>query len=246
MPGRIGISSIVYSKAFISKAWAQRASMQEYELRGFFQFLYITACAHAEIVICDYLRSVLFLPINSINTTSKFPERKFVDNGTEFVLSTEPELRAVQRLLQRTVEELEKSSLERLEPLYRTIIGVTIRGTIGADLHDKLKGLVAVRNVLAHGRLLYINIDDSFIADASFEQHPFENAIKSLRQAAIFNEREAASLDANDLYSVIYRDEVLSHFWNASIDIGKYYRNRAAQEGHATTAWTPLLDSLTP
>jgi hypothetical protein len=244
MPGRIGISSIVYSKAFITKAWADRSLMQEYERRGFFQFLYITACGHAESIICDFLKSVLFLSIYHIERTSKFPDRKFIDNGTEFILSTEPQKRVVERLLRKTVEDLEKASLAGVESLHRTVIGASVRETIGPDLHDKLKGLVSVRNVLAHGRLLYVDIDDSNIADASFEQHPFENAIKSLRHANIFKDSEASSADPNDLYSVIYKDDVLLYFWNTSIDIGKYYRNRADQEKLVRIAWTPSLDPL--
>ena len=159
-------------------------------------------------------------------------------------MSTEPEQRAVQRLLRKTVEELEKASLERVEPLHRTIVGVTLNEMIGPNLHDKLKGLVSVRNVLAHGRLLYVDIDDSNIADASFEQHPFENAIKSLRQAKLFKESDASLADPNDLYSVIYKDDVLLHFWNASIDTGKYYRDRADREKLIRIAWTPSLDPL--
>ena len=76
MPGKLGISSIVYAKAFITRAWVNRASMEDYERRGFFNFLYITACGHAETVIADYLKSVLFNPTFQIARTTDFPKRK--------------------------------------------------------------------------------------------------------------------------------------------------------------------------
>lgn len=245
MPAKLGISSIVYAKAFIKGSWDKRASMEDYERRGFFNFLYITACGHAETIVADYLKSVLFIPMFDLLRTTDFPKRKVIENGCETLVSTEPEQRAVQRLLERTTAELERSPMDRIESLHKTICGNTVREVVGADLHDKLKGLLSVRNVLAHGRLLYVTLEDSGVADSSFEQHPFENAIKCLRQSGLFN-ANAAPTDANELYSIIYRDDVIRYFWNASVEIGNIYREQAAREKLVSIAWVQALEVLAP
>ena len=125
MPGKLGISSIVYAKAFIARSWVNRTSMEEYERRGFFNFLYITACGHAETIIADYLKSVLFIPTFDIMKTTDFAKRKVIDNGSESLVSTEPEQRAVQRILERTTAELERTPMDRIESLHATICGST-------------------------------------------------------------------------------------------------------------------------
>lgn len=135
--------------------------------------------------------------------------------------------------------------MDRIESLHKTICGNTVREVVGADLHDKLKGLLSVRNVLAHGRLLYVTLEDSGVADSSFEQHPFENAIKCLRQSGLFN-ANAAPTDANELYSIIYRDDVIRYFWNASVEIGNIYREQAAREKLVSIAWVQALEVLAP
>lgn len=241
---RIGISTIAYSKAYITKSWENHAQMLDYERRGFFQFLYITACGHAESVICDYLKSILFHPLLDIKKATSFPDRKMTIGETELSVSTEPEQSAIRRILERTVEEIEKAPFDRIESLHKLIVGSSIRETIGPDLHDSLKGLVSVRNLLAHGRELYVEIDESFSADTSFESHPLENAIKSLRQAKLFNTEQSDTYDAQDAKGVIYQDEVVRHFWNTSVEVGEIYKRRADQEKLLTIGRTAELAKL--
>jgi hypothetical protein len=243
MPGRLGISSIVYANAFIDKAWVQRTSMEDYERRGFFHFLYVTASGHAESIICDYLKSVLFLAKFPIDTTKAFQMRKSIVNGVEHLLSTEFEQRAIGRLLDRTNEELERASFERIESLHKTITGDSIRDVVGEELHDRFKGLVSVRNVVAHGRLLYVNFDESHQADPSFEQHPLEHAMKNLKRSKLFP-ADVTAVDANDLYGLIYKDEILLHFWNASVSIGEKYRRLADKNNVLKIGFTPELRTL--
>jgi len=218
--------------------------MLEYERRGFFQFLYVTACGHAESVICDYLKSSLFYPLLDIKTAKTFPERKMTIEETEYSVSTEPEQRAVQRILERTIEDLDKAPFERIDLLHKTIVGSSIREIIGPDLHDNLKGLISVRNLLAHGRELYVEIDESFCTDASFEQHPLLNAIKSLRQNKLFNTENADTYDAHEAQGIIYRDDVVRHFWNSSVEVGKIYDQRGHNEKLLTIKFTAALERL--
>ncbi len=206
---KIGISTIAYSKAFITKSWETRAQMLEYERRGFFQFLYVTACGHAESVICDHLKAILFFPLFDIRKATSSHERPMTIDGTEFSVSTESAQRAVQRILERTMKDLDKAPFDRIESLHKDIVGPSIRDIIGPDLHDRLIGLVSVRNLLAHGRELYVEINESFTADTTFERHPLENAIKSLRQAKLFSTEQADTYDAHEPQAVIYRDEAV-------------------------------------
>lgn len=241
---KLGISTITYSKAFIKKSWETHTQMLEYERRGFFQFLYITACGHAESVICDYLKSVLFFPLLDLRSTKSFPHRGMTIDGIEFLVSTEPEERAVQRILERTIEDLDKAPFDRIDSLHKTIVGLSIRDVLGSELHDSLKGLISVRNLLAHGRELYVGIDESFSADTTFEQHPLENAIKSLRQAKLFNAEQADTYDIHEPQAVIYQDEAMRHFWNCSVKVGEIYNKRGEDEKYPTIRFTAALERL--
>lgn len=232
MAGRLSINTVVYSKAFISKIWTNRAEFEEYERRGFFQFLYVTACGHIESIISDYLKAVLQWPILNIEMMSDlgFPSREISIQGIKSSVSMEYEQQAVERILKKTIEDIDKAPFGQLESLHKTIAGCTLRDVVGGELHDHLRGLVSVRNLLAHGRQLYIEVDESFCANVEFEQHPLENAIKSLRQAGLFVTDQARNLQPDEVKSVIYQDEVIVHFWNASATIAEIYGARIAQE----------------
>lgn len=232
MAGRLTISTVVYSKAFISKIWTNRAEFEKYERRGFFQFLYVTACGHMESIISDYLKSVLQYPLMSIKVMPDvgFPCRDIVRNDIRSSVSMEYEQQAVERILEKTMGDIDKAPFDKLESFHRTIAGCSIRDIVGVELYDHIKGLVSVRNLLAHGRQLYIEMDESFCADVGFEQHPLENAIKSLRQVGLFVEEQARSLQPDDVTGLIYDDDAVVHFWNASAIIAEIYSARAAQE----------------
>jgi hypothetical protein len=217
--------------------------MEDYERRGFFHFLYVTASGHAESIICDYLKSVLLLAKLPIHTGKAFQTRKLMVNGVEHLLSTEFEQRAIERLLDRTNDELERASFERIQSLHKTITGDSIQDIVGEELHDRFKGLLSVRNVVAHGRQLYVNFDDSLQADPSFEEHPLEHAMKNLKRSKLFP-TDASAVDANDLYGLIYKDEVLLHFWNASVSIGEKYREMADKNNVLKIGFTPELGTL--
>ena len=120
----------------------------------FFQFLFITACGHAESVICDYLKSTLFHPLFDIRKATAFPQRKMEMDGAEFIVSTEPEQRVVQRILERTIEDIDRAPFDRIDTLHKLIVGSSIREVVGNSLFDNLRGLVSIRNLLAHGREL--------------------------------------------------------------------------------------------
>jgi hypothetical protein len=247
---KISISTITYSKTFITKTWENHPQMLEYERRGFFQFLYVTACGHAESVICDYLKSILFFPLLEIKKTATFPQRKMQIEEIEFSISTEPEQRAVQRILERTIEDIDKASFDRIESLHKLIVGSSIREIIGTNLFGNLKGLISVRNLLAHGRELYVEMDvggdNVFDLDTSFEKHPLENAIKSLRQAKLYDTEQSDSYDAHEPQGLIYQDEAIKHFWNTSVEVGEIYNRRADREKLITIGWTAALEKLHP
>jgi hypothetical protein len=85
-------------------------------------------------------------------------------------------------------------------------------------------------------------MDDSFVLDDKFEQHPLEQAIKSLRKAHLFDPKTPEEL--SDLSSAIYNDKALIHFWNAAIDVAEFYRQRAESEKRPIMAWAPPFKKL--
>lgn len=45
------ISTSLFSKSFLAKAWEARNELLDYEKRGFAQFVYLTICGHIESVL---------------------------------------------------------------------------------------------------------------------------------------------------------------------------------------------------
>ena len=247
---KVSISTITYAKSFITKTWDNHPQMLEYERRGFFQFLYVTACGHAESVICDYLKSFLYFSLFDIRKLEAFSQRTMEVDGVKHLINTEPEQRAVQRILESTIKDIDKSSFNRIEILHKLIVGSTICETIGPDLYGNLMGLISVRNLLAHGRELYIEIAvdeaNEFSVDTSFEKHPLEKAIKSLQKAKLYNSEQYDSNDTDGPKSAIYQVEAMKHFWKTSVEVGKIYRRRADSEKLISMWWTAELEELYP
>jgi hypothetical protein len=119
MPGKVGISTLVYAKAFIDKAWGERASMLDYERKGFYQFLYVTACGYSESILCDYLKSIIFMARMNIVATNAISQRRTIEDGKEVLLNAEQEQMAVRRFLEKTMETLDKAPFERIEELHK-------------------------------------------------------------------------------------------------------------------------------
>lgn len=241
--GRLTISSLAYSIAFISKAWLERGMMTDYERKGFYQFLYIVACGHAEYVISQCLKNRLWLPIMEMRGTKNIPDREANLEGKPHKYSYEPFHRSVLRLLERQSDDLDKAPLNALESAHATILGSSIKNIIGDNLHQHLLGLASIRNVVAHGRELYIDLIDIDKADLTFEQHPLEHAIKSLKSFGIFPDfPEDAQPD--EVKSVIFLDDSVRHFWNCSSEIGEIYRQINKEENVLGPFFFPALQKL--
>jgi hypothetical protein len=154
--GRMSIRTGVYSNRFISKLWAERGTFPEYERRGFFQFLYITACSNLEVTIADYLKAVVSMPVLEMKLMEQngYPTRGVTTNGEIFEVSMQHEWMAIRRIVERTLDEIDSAPIQRLQTHHVTILGKSIQSLIGKNLYSHLEGLVSVRNLLAHGREL--------------------------------------------------------------------------------------------
>lgn len=235
--GRMSIKTGVYSNSFILKLWTERSALSEYERRGFFQFLYITACGNIEATIADYLKSVIGTPVLEMKLMERngYPTRTVTINNEDFEISTKYERLAIKRIVDKALDDIDGAPIQKLQALHATIVGETIQEILGKDLYAHLAGLISVRNLLAHGRELYIETIYTGTPHlmefaVSFEEHPLENAIKSLNRMGIYEESNYKGARNKDARDVIYSDLAVMHFWNSAVQMIKIYEARAETE----------------
>src|SRR5437867_1633294 len=72
---RTSISTTIYSEAYLTVAWKARGQLQDYERRGFGQFVYLTVCAHLESVIAELIQRRLLSIRHMLNWEAVPPKR---------------------------------------------------------------------------------------------------------------------------------------------------------------------------
>lgn len=213
--------------------------MTEEERCGLFQFLYIVACGSVEAVLTEYLTSVIQRPKATLRGTKVFPphSNKFSD-GIAVAMDSDLMSAAVYRLLERTTLELASAPFGRLIDLHFTILGTRPTETMSASLYAGINGLVAIRNVIAHSRSVYVDLvrdptgSSNLLPESNFDSNPLKPAFQALAQANLYSP-EAAKTNHGvvGLLKHLYREEVLLYFWNAAADATDIYLKLAAAGG---------------
>jgi hypothetical protein len=251
---RVSVNPIQFSSSFISKVWASRAELNDEERHGLFQFLYVTSCSSIEAVLSEYMVAVLNWPVHTLATTKVFSDReKTMKDGSKVPVDSGMMNEGVRRLCERTKQELASAPFARLMDLHVTILGKKPAELLGATLYATILGLVAVRNVLAHSRDVYVemNSDPSggryFLPDTNFDAHPLKPAFQALGHARLYDSKASKRSDAvMEVLTQLYREEVMLYFWNGAKDAVDKYVQMAVSQGFMDPQGHTSLPSLGP
>ncbi|HLQ25724.1 MAG TPA: hypothetical protein VK138_07520 [Acidiferrobacterales bacterium] len=235
---RISFNPLDFAGEYVLQAWSRRNDMTEEQCNGFFQFTHITACSYIESLLSHYLVSVISEPTIVLRKAKGFAERttKWQD-GDEVKVDVELENRAVQRLLEQFETDLNGAPFARLISFHTTILGRSLSDIVGPSLYARVNGLVAIRNVLAHGRPVYVDLvsdpggSKSLVPEANFDAHPLKSVFQALASDGLYDPANARSGPLVDSLRHIYREEVVRYFWDATRQVADIYIQLGAEQG---------------
>jgi hypothetical protein len=227
--GRYFVPTSGHSKSYIGSLWNARHELAESERRGFAQFFYLMLSSHLE----SSLSKIIELRIDSAmsfnpNSILVCPSMHGSIENEPVSCSSQPIYESLLNILSEFKSEVEVAPLNKLVALYKKTFGKGLKEVIGKDLNSDLSALGDLRNILAHGRDLYLETRKNGVADqmlevATLDGNPLQNPIKRLMNAGIITMSISAvdGMNWHEFLSILYCDSSLLYFYDAvkKIDI---------------------------
>jgi hypothetical protein len=248
MTGRFFASTTGPNKSYIGTLWNARHELSDSEKRGFAQFFYLTISGHIESflskVISARLDSILRLPLESL------PPREGSICGEQVSCSVEPICDSLVSIISVYKSKVGSASLGKLLGFYQNTFQKNLLDVIGQDLYQDIHALSALRNILAHGRDLYLEFD-TYVDDSEFTQvvtldnNPLQKPISRLRTEGIVNIRPSDIDGMNwvDFLAALYCDEALLYFYDAVKEIESKLRQSVDYSFESSSLYiVPLPD----
>ncbi|MGJ0485707.1 MAG: hypothetical protein ACR65R_14440 [Methylomicrobium sp.] len=223
MAAMLSISSGVYGKAFLAKAWEDRHKLLDYERRGFTQFFYLTICGHIEEVIADILKQRIHF-INIAIDWEQLPPMNYRDGDITHTCPIEPVVKSIKNLASTLISEVNSAPYAKLSELYVKLFGASIGKIIGNDLEQDIKALTTLRNIFAHGRNLYMKfeVDESWAHIGTLDGNILKQPSQRLYDVGIIKNLNITGQNYHDFQALFYSDEVMLHFYNAASQAEKH------------------------
>ncbi len=214
MGSRTWISTTLYSKRYLAVAWKHRAELQDYERRGFGQFVYLTLCAHVEGILADLVRKRI-RSIRHMVRWESLPPMNFKLGEQKHLCDIKPLYESVFRIVDSIADQSHTAPLTKLVELHNVLFSPPLRDVIGKDLHEDLLALASLRNIFAHGRELFLEFDNSFgeSATATLDTNPIQRPALRLHRAGIIKDLQITGLNHDEFHSAFHSDGALLYFY---------------------------------
>lgn len=215
--GRISISTSVFSKAYLKQAWAERDALTDYERRGFAQFFYLTISGHLESVIAEVIKTRL----RSIRTALPWDQPgqiAYTKNGEKYSCSLEPLVTSLFALLDSSEQMADQASFEQLRSLYSSLFDRSLADAIGSELDQDIKALFRLRNMFAHSRQLYVDVEGFPGHSMTLEGNPFFFPAQRLQRAGIIKSLTITPQNYRKFQEQFYSDQTLMFFYDRVIE----------------------------
>ena len=213
---RSSISTSTFSKAYLSSAWERRADLEDYERRGFVQFVYLTICGHLEDVIAQTINKRCH-SIRHMLLWDQLPPKQYKNNGTEQQCGQTPVWKSLLNLINDLERETLTAPLGKLTQLYNRCFDNSLKTVVGDEPYADLDAIASLRNLFAHGRNLYFDSSGNSLADSiTFDSNPIQKPALRLHAAGIIADMNFTHQNVEELRSAIYGDDAILHFYNAT------------------------------
>lgn len=212
---RIWVSSSIYGKAFLAKAWDARGELLEYERRGFAQFFYLTLCGHFESVLMNRIKARLrFVHTSPWQLVGSI---KWTIEATEHICSLEPVVASVRHMASRLTEEVENAPLTKLTSVFGTVFPESLRTVLGHELLNDINALAALRNIFAHGRDLVMEFEGEDLSSlrGNLDDNPLKFPAQRLQAAGVIDSFDITGSNHHAFMSNFFSDAAMLHFYRA-------------------------------
>jgi hypothetical protein len=217
---RSSISSSVFSKSYLAKAWEARSELLDYERRGFAQFFYLTICGHIESQLASVISGRLTSIYRTINWDDLPPFQLGID-GVDHKCSLEPVTRSLRQIARHVEGIVDDAPLGKLMEIFAWVFPEKLRDLIGSELHEDMIALADLRNIFAHGRQIFMDFygEDFSELRGSLDGNPLKTPANRLLKVGIIKNLEITGQNHNDFYAVFYGDDAMLHFYRAANSI---------------------------
>lgn len=215
--GRVAISTSVFNKAYLKRAWAERGALSDYERRGFAQFFYITISGHLESVIAEVIKARL-RSISTLLPWNQPGQTEYTKDGVRYLCPLESLVASLFALLRSSEEIAEQASFEQLRKSYSQIYARSLADAIGPELDQDINALFRLRNIFAHSRQLYVDLE-GFPGDTmTLESNPFLFPAQRLQRAGIIESLAITRQNYHEFQEHFYSDQTLLFFYGRVIE----------------------------
>lgn len=239
----IGMVTSDFGKAFLTRMWRERSTLNDRERRGLAQFFYLTVLGHLEYTIAQHIHARIFTLLTGFEWENLGPHTHTFDN-VEKQHDSKPIGRTMRRALVAINKETSKAALMKLVELHNDVFEIPIAKRIGKELWDDLDALVQLRNIFAHGRELVVEVEGTPPGKGVLDGNPIQKPAKRLHAAGILADLSFNTMTHGDFTLRFYSDEALLYFYKkAQLIEAELLRTMEFEpETHHLKACAPLED----
>lgn len=222
MASRMWISTTLYSKRYLAVAWKHRGELQDYERRGFGQFIYLTLCAHLEGILAELVRKRLH-SITHMVRWETLPPMKLQQGEQTHACDLKPLYESLFGIVDSIANQSHTAPLTKLVDLHNSLFSPPLRDVVGKELHEDILALASLRNLFAHGREFFLEFDDGFAEDATatLNANPIQPSALRLHRAGIIKDLKITGQNHDEFHSAFYSDSALLYFYTSVQEIGQ-------------------------
>lgn len=235
MPQTRTQSSLLNSQRFIEQSFQKKDDLDDNGLLGLTQmaFLFISGSIEdclSKIIDARY-EAILKINYSELKPIHCVINDVRVHHDNRLIISS------MKKVIEADRKEIKKLTFNKLKEKYNEIFDENINSVLGKrhgsdnNINQDLTAIASIRNMIAHGRpIIYEGKTQDLLEEINFNNHPFEEAKKSLSGANIFDFTSQNFCNAGDLQKKIFSFESLKYFNESATEARNKLINKMENE----------------
>jgi hypothetical protein len=205
--GLMSSPTVVWNERLFRRIWSllKEGGLPPEDERGAVQAGYLLLCAHFEEFVVGMFRTRLRLVNMHATYGGKLgrPGQDALAEMADHVLL---------KLVESSMSGVEGETFGSLASRYEDLFGSSLKSVIGSDEWAALQGLAAVRNHIAHGRPIFIEME--LAGGAPSRVKVTESRVGPALQFLIAKKVYKVTAQAADAYTALFSQEALALFFD--------------------------------